>query len=242
MLWGIHRIRITEDDTPPFNNYKEYCLSLGLRWLRKVASASTYEERYSLLAPETGNQEPDFLFKTFYYPYDLDQDMIELSDLTQETVLDHVQSPFLEDPDTGPFRAWWWAYQDSTAAYVYAKHELTSLRQSGYVMFDFDRLQRRCSLQSAFEPVNRHQKEKEQSLRNIEKMEQSYCKRLEIYNSGRRGYWSEDDNSKLIGGFSKPNEEQELELAINGGSHMDLWHDGILVDRVRSDDYILRDH
>ena len=81
MLWGKHNIQFTLNDYPPDNNYKEHCMSLGLAWLRRLALASTYDERYRLLAVETGTQEPSFIYKTFYDPYDVQESLIDLSDL-----------------------------------------------------------------------------------------------------------------------------------------------------------------
>ena len=177
-------------------------MSLGLSWLRRLAMANTYDERYRLLAPETGNQDHSFIYKTFYDPYDVQAMLIELSDLTEQSVLSHVNPPFIEDSDRGPFTAWWWAYKDKdfTAAEMYAVRELAPLRKAGYVMFDYDRVQRRDLLSRFFDQWKDSQARKEKRIRARERLEESQRKRSKIYDRGGRGYWSEKGDSKLIWG------------------------------------------
>ena len=240
VLWAKHRIQSGISYQFPGRSYSEHCLSLGLAWLHKLATAATYEERYRLLAPETGEPESSFIWKTVAYPQENAQyTSIELSEFTELTVLDHVEPSFSEDPDVGPFTAWWWAYKNSTDAFTYALPELRPLRKMGYIMFDMDRLRRRAMLESPFEPTYESQEEREVSLRKQERSDLSYRKRSEIYDAGGRGYWSENDESKLIWGVSEPAAGIEYTLPDRG--HLDYWRDGILVDRVRYDEYILGD-
>lgn len=237
VLWGKHRIR-------DGRCYKEHCLSLGLAWLHRLATAATYDERYKLLAPETGESKPDFLWKTVAYPQqDAQYNSIELEEFTELTVLDHVNPSFFEDLDIGPFTAWWWAYKSSTDAVTYALHELKPLRKMGYIMFDIDRLRRRGMLDSPFDPVyqsqEKFQEKKAARIRKRERLEHSCRKRSEIYDAGGRGYWSEDDESKLIWGIPRP--EDGIELTLPGWGYLDYWKDGILVDRERWDLYMTGD-
>jgi len=217
-------------------------MSLGLAWLRKLVAAATYDERYQLLAPETGEQDTDFIFKALY-DMDVagsDKDQVMIHELTDDTFDYYIEPPLIEDSDNGPFTAWRWAHNSFSAAYTYGLRELAHLRKSGYVIFDHDRLQNHYDLETPFEPGLG------QSVtcygiyaRAHEKMEYTFRKRIEIYDSGGRGYWNEETGSKLIWQVSRP--EDMAELTLDGDSYRDSWEQGILVDRVRFDDYMVYD-
>lgn len=184
------------------SSYKSHYLSHGLGWLRELDSAVTYSERCQLLNPEAGEHDSDFLGETF----ELSQEgtYFTLSDFTEHTVLEEVHPPFMQDPDAGPFTAWWWAYKGYVGDYsTYSDPQLAQLRKMGYVMFDQDRLRRRKMLQSEyFEPVYDWQEAHGASLLlRMKKREESRRKRSEIYDRGGRGYWAEGDESGLIWGF-----------------------------------------
>ncbi|KAL8829194.1 MAG: hypothetical protein Q9191_002145 [Dirinaria sp. TL-2023a] len=238
VLWGKHKIGYNEDLGPPFvNAFKEHCLSLGLAWLRRLAMADTYDKRYQLLAPETGEHDPG-LFTSIYENFDYGNFDIKLHDLTEGTVHQHIEPPFISDPDPGPFTAWFWAYQSESAAQTYAISDKLPLRRQGYVMIDYDRLQKRYSLEIPFEPVsNVVAKSLSVSDGNRKKVEESYSKRSDIYDAGGRGYWSEDGDSKLIWNISAPGDGMELTIDTRRAHYLDEWREGILVDRIRFDCY-----
>ena len=227
VLWGKHKIGFSP-------NHKEHYVSLGLAWLHKLAIASTYDERYQLLAPETGEQDPDFMRKTIVGAHD-EVIAIQLPEVTEHTILNYVRPSFLYEPDTGPFTAWWWAYKNDLDYFMYASSELKALRSTGFIMFDYDRIQRRNLLEITFDPYTRFHEEKVASIRRDENLKWSRCKRSEIYDRGGRGYWSEDDDSKLIWGCSRP--QEGIELTLPGWGYLDTWENGVLIDRERWDLY-----
>ena len=232
VLWAKKGIRVATNIYRPYDNYKDHCLSLGLAWLRKVTSAMTYDQRYRLLAPETAMQNPDFLYKTFYYYSNDNQlDLIELSGLTEETFLEYVSRPFVDDPDNGPYSAWWWAYKSQSAGNMYAEPEFTPLRETGYVFFDFVRLQSRSILHVPFEPAMQSEQEKHQLQIEWNGLLESKRKMCEIYDSGGRGYWANGDTSKIIWFISRPYED-EAEWGLPAEGIKDYWEGDILADRV----------
>lgn len=217
-------------------------MSLGLAWLRKLVAADTYDERYQLLAPQTGEQDPDFMFKVLY-DMDVigsDKDLIMIHELTEDDFDHYIEPPLTEDLDKGPLIAWRWAHNRFSAAYTYGLRPLAHMRKSGYVMFDHDRLQDRYDLETSFNPVMFPPPAYcEIYTRARKKMEYTIRKRSEIYDSGGRGYWNEESGSKIIWQVSRP--EDMAELTLGGESYRDFWEQGILVDRVRHDDYMVYD-
>lgn len=230
VLWGKHNIGFSP-------NHKEHYVSLGLAWLHKLAIASTYDERYQLLAPETGEQDPDFMTKTIAGAHD-EVSSIQLPEVTEHTILNYVRPSFSYEPDRGPFTAWWWAYKEEFDYHMYASLDLKTLRSTGFIMFDYDRIQRRDLLEILFLPYIGLQEENDARVRRRQKMYRSRCKRSEIYDRGGRGYWSEDDESKLIWGCSRP--QEGIELTLPGWGYLDTWEKGVLVDRERWDTYDAR--
>ena len=235
VLWGKHNIAYDKGCTAPQSNtFKDHCLSLGLAWLRKLAMADTYDQRYQLLAPETGDQYSSFLITTLYDDYDVFKDLVLFEELTEDAIIEHIQPPFTKDPDPGPFTAWLWAYRKSTPAFVYGEYQRLPLRTEGYVMIDYDRLLKRYNLKAPFEPVfNRAADRVEIRNRTEKEVDDSHRRRSEIYDAGGRGYWSEGDESKLI--WNVPAIECGMEYIL---PWRDSWREGILVDRIRNDLYI----
>ena len=227
------------------NIFKEHCLSRGLVWLRKVATANTYDDRYQLLALETGEQDPDFLFRPLFDVYDVEKDLVMLDDFTEGNICQHIESSFVEDSDPGPFTAWLWAHKKQSIAYTYATSEARQLRTEGYVVMDYDSLRRRYDLDTPFEPVLGPVAQlsaadrQEFNCRLHEERDESYRRRCEIYDAGGRGYWNGEDDSKLIWGNSAPGAGMEMTLDPRTEPYRDTWKEGILVDRIRLDDYIV---
>lgn len=240
ILWGKHQIRYNPDEDAPFRNtFKEHCLSLGLAWIRRLSTAKGYDQRYQLLAPETGEQHADFMFKVFcnmdvFRPYKQHQTMIHW--LTDENCYDYIPPPLVEDENTGPVNAWAWAHNSFSIAYTYGQRELARLRKSGYVMFDLDRLQNRYDLETPLWLVLRDYSTCYYDYsRSYAKMEDTIRKRSEIYDAGGRGYWNEETGSELV--WNIPCPDDTAALTLEGESYRDSWYKGILVDRVRADCY-----
>ena len=196
-------------------------------------------------APETGEQEPDSLFRPLYDVYNVEKDLIMLEDFTEGTICQHIESSFVEDPDPGLFTAWLWAHKNQSIASTYATSETRQLRTEGYVAMDYHRLRRRYDLDGLFESVLRPVVQLSAvdrldfNRRLHEERDESYRRRCEIYDAGGRGYWNGDDDSKLIWGNSAPGAGMEMALDSRTERYRDTWKEGILVDRIRLDDDIV---
>ena len=132
---------------PSNNYYKEHLLSLGLNYLPRLVTASTYEERYNLLELEP---EENSLQSAFCEALDAENDL-PLTDLTEIERTQYIVSPYSEDSDTGPVEAWRWAYHAETTSGQYFMSWQRQLRRFGYVMYDYDRV---CSWPEFHEPFN----------------------------------------------------------------------------------------
>ena len=179
--------------------YKGYPLSLGLGYLRQLVTASTYEERYKLLQLKCySGGLADVL------SIDCDQsDDLPLSGLTPQQKAHYISLPHYEDPDIGPAEAWQWAYQGETTSAQYFMPPQRQLRQLGYVMYDYDRLSKWPEFQEPFNP-SAYEEDPDVKERNYQKMQDSWEKRSQWWQKGARGYWSEEDSSKLVFPYNKP--------------------------------------
>ncbi|KAI9840613.1 MAG: hypothetical protein M1837_001509 [Sclerophora amabilis] len=163
----------------PDNCGMQYFLSCGLRFLRQVIQAETYDERQGLMQ--------EFHIDTEF----LHDGLTATSDLGQWLTLSNALA------EDGPSQAWRWAhsvYETSELCYLSYAH--WNLRERGYVMWDLPRLSRWGLFREPFfvtdPPVNF-----EESNRRNEEMEQSWNERSRISQRGGWGWWSADDQSKV---------------------------------------------
>ena len=107
MLWGEFTVPFQDDGHPADNDHREHCLSLGLEYLHRLATANTYNERYELLSPEL-KRDLDFSYPAYSKPVDDDYDEILIAYLTEEDRDRILKPPFVKDPNVGPAEAWRW--------------------------------------------------------------------------------------------------------------------------------------
>ena len=167
------------------------------------------------------------------------KDQVMIHELREGIIYDYIVPPLDEVGDNGPYIAWQWAHNSFSAAHTYGQRELSQLRKSGYVIFDQVRLRNRYDLETPFQPVlGQSTTYYKDYTRARENMEYTFRKRSQIYDSGGRDDLNEDTGSRLIWQVSRPEDMAELTL---GEPYRDFWVQGILVDRVRFDDYVVYD-
>ncbi|RDL35268.1 uncharacterized protein BP5553_07199 [Venustampulla echinocandica] len=179
----------------------QHTLSLGLAYLYKIVVAETYNERYKLLY----NLYPKYLVDGFLYEglslANEPADALELAEYDQddEKEFDRRYSPFVRELDLGPIQAWRWAHQHETrATFVYASPQ-SALREQGYVFWDLSRLEAWPAFQSPWEPPDTTAADNERiSYRASLAMRDKCIRRAQIYGLGGRGWWSPDDESKVV--------------------------------------------
>lgn len=200
--------RVKYRDSPGYydNPCRDSFLSRGLQFIRQVATAQTYAERHELLADKLAWEE-NFLDYLLCEPSSNEHRQVH--ELTVEERRAAFDLPFyndvddptsLEAPESGPFLAWRWAYQNEEACRVYYGVGQVELRRRGYVVFDTERLLDRWAIiERPFHfdwPPSHAQNWR--FLELFKKHEKSRKIRGLLYESGATGWWSEEDESRLV--------------------------------------------
>ncbi|KAF3483340.1 uncharacterized protein GIQ15_02664 [Arthroderma uncinatum] len=180
----------------------DYVVSLGLSSIYQVVTAMTYEERYEVLSEHFGIAE-DFLLHTLWQCRSTEEYGRPLSDYDEVTKQALIAPPALDDPDPGPRDIWYWVHaEDTFEEFIYSdRHRY--LRRRGYVLWDVSRLRQEWKFldghyadppDEALEPLD----DKPKLTHSMEEMRDSWKQRSKIYAAGGRGWWSKDDESKVV--------------------------------------------
>ena len=112
------------------------CLPLGLAFLHRLVLARTPRERRRILSAQSLSTE------AFFYGWGtaIINDRLRLSEMNEEKQRMWINPPTDCDGDGGPEAAWRWAYADHDRASWYDHPRCRHLREWGYVMWDYDRL------------------------------------------------------------------------------------------------------
>lgn len=190
--WGERSIPWLNDESAPENYYKEHLLSRGLSYLRRLVTASSYGERYRLLELKP---ESSALYSALSVAADAYED-IPLTNLTETERAIYIMPQYSKDSDIGPAEVWRWAYKGETTSDQYFMPLQRPLRHFGYVMYDYDRLCGWPEFHEPFQPASTY--DRVVRNRNHREMMDSWRKRSDIWLDGGRGWWSENDKSKLV--------------------------------------------
>ena len=174
-------------------------LSLGIKYLEEVTTASTYEARHHLLDEK--------LLLAIERPL-LADCLLDSSDLylgDTDGLDEHAMHQLRElpsqyvacDPDTGPAEIWFQAHDgDDTTENVSAEPHRAS-RKIGYVMMDLSRKQDMASFDGPQKSIEWDTFDAENYPQEQAQQERSFRIRSEIFANGGRGWWSEGDTSRV---------------------------------------------
>ena len=197
--WGELEIEWVE----PFGDkeifYKEGYLLKGLEFIFQLSITSAYDDRHRLLMSNQGSGG-FHLSEALTPSRSLQQDGIPLEEYTDEEERMYVNSSFDndDDDDIGPAEAWRWAHARNTKDRFYYLKSHRSLRQGGYVMWDFKRhldwglLEKPVGdILVSLRPghLRRVAEQQEQT--------ESFEERLRIWEKGGRGWWAPGDESHI---------------------------------------------
>jgi hypothetical protein len=194
-----HDILYGEFDSP----HVQYFLSRGLQYIHILSRAETYEARIKLLGASWPKCNWGFFYVDLERANQISNEVFGLhmgKQNREEFSLLHP--PYVEDQDAGPSDAWHWAYEhESRTTFAFA-HSLSLLHERAYCMWDFARLDGWPLFQEPWKPCERfpfayHEETAKAESRRAE-IRESRKRRLEIYLQGGRGWWSADDESKVI--------------------------------------------
>ncbi|KAH8592046.1 hypothetical protein B0O99DRAFT_744069 [Bisporella sp. PMI_857] len=177
------------------NYYLEHILSRGIENICSIIRAKGYEEKYTLFYPDYPRASGRFLSEALETANDLD-DGRYLEEYTSDEIA-NIANPYFQDPDTGPFDAWQWAHQWTTRAYFVNSDPRLSLRDWGYVMWDRSSLDKIGILGEDWEEPDAVI-QTDDEVRRYQQREASLRRRREIFRKGGRGWWSFEDESRII--------------------------------------------
>ncbi|KAI9739807.1 MAG: hypothetical protein M1834_006528 [Cirrosporium novae-zelandiae] len=185
--WGEFRINYADMSDP---EDIEPILARGLSSIHSIVLANTYEDRYQLLYPDYPQHADNFLYEALSAANELD-DSVYLEEYTTDDELSQIRSPFFQDPDTGPADVWRWAHQEESC-------DLRQpLREWAYVMWNRSRLDQMNIFQTPWDepaeltPTHGDVQQRDQRQASLDW-------RSEIYWGGGRGWWSFEDESRIV--------------------------------------------
>lgn len=202
-------------------------VALGVKFLKRATTASTYNERHRLLQKRlpSATSSPS-LEDCLEEPYFLESGEPEWLDedswLTDETMAPLVEGPTrftnsdpyrrpawiwysgLEDPDTGPAYIWYRDHEECNQTDHVSSAAFRASREVAYVMMDISRRHamtqfKGCDVSRRWYHVDEDKRQNEiyEKIRTCELRE-------DIYRRGGRGWWSENDYSQIKWLYSTP--------------------------------------
>ena len=187
-MWGEHSTNFKADANC---STIQHLMTLGLERILEIATCDSYADRETLLKVEeiAPGENDGFLWSAFDH-------IRELSPLKGAGKAILEASPFCSDIDIGAEQIWRLSLTDNpdTSFAVYEVPDWAS-RQWGYVLWDYDRLN---ALDVLDRPWVLAEGERRFSPGSLEDMTPSLEARQAIYSRGGRGYWAEDDESRIV--------------------------------------------
>lgn len=192
ILWG----ELTVEWGDRFDlGYTQHLLSLGLESIYMVMSADTYEARHKLLYCDYPQSNDKFLYEGLKAANIIDVSP-DLRDFTNVDELIYMRPPFFHEFDPGPAEIWRWAHQEDTCLSFINAGCQKSLREWGYVMWDFKRLYKLGIFKTTFKKVYVFGRTEEELDHEV-KMLSSFYERSLLFRLGARGWWSRGDYTKI---------------------------------------------
>ena len=183
VMWGEMCVDYVDPTEP---DYLEPIMARGLVSITSILAAETYEEAYHLLYPDYPRSTDNLLYGALDLLWATD-DGIALEDYTPGDESLTIPPPFFADPDAGPEEVWRWAHQDASRSQFInspGKSQLDHL-----MIFD----------QPWEEPLP--EAPSNDNLRRTEQRLSSIQRRGQICMGGGRGWWSFDDESRVVWPF-----------------------------------------
>ena len=201
MAWGASGVVDAYDMN---SGYMQYILSLGLAKLHGVIAAEGYDERHRILYTPNPVSDLAFLHRGINNVNNpINGDTLSENENNTTEDIKRLCPPFKHELDDGPIEAWRWAHQNSTSASSVYGAAQGWLRARGYVFWDLSRLNAWSVFQSPYEPPGTTVADAERASRAASERAwedtRGRCnRRAEIYKVGGRGWWSLEDESKVV--------------------------------------------
>ncbi|KAI1212719.1 uncharacterized protein F4807DRAFT_347655 [Annulohypoxylon truncatum] len=183
--------------TTGMNNYmRQLWLSQGVDFIHRLMSESSYDGKKALLKSAFAADRVD-LYEALMTPPETDlNDDVPLSSYTNEDLAALFPPTESQDTDEGPLAGWRVAFNPwPRSAWVMLAH-LSALRERAYVFWDLDRIEiyrMRALFNDA--PAN---SELQRAYHDLDEMRESFEERSRIWQKGGSGYWSKNDESRIV--------------------------------------------
>ncbi|KAL1836859.1 hypothetical protein VTJ49DRAFT_4592 [Mycothermus thermophilus] len=210
--------------------WRQLWMANGVIFIHKLTTATSYEDKLHLLwdserprSPHLTVDSPELLgfFTALWDVYHeptfpiepIDSRLtLKVFELSMDELLGLWQprraiEPHQEDPDPGPFNAWFNQHKDSQLSSTVSADEDAWLRAHAYVLWDEARL--RTEFADGFGEPDLHPLE--YTEKEHDEMIESFDLRSQIWQQGGKGYWSKGDHSRIDTQEVHGNKENEAE-------------------------------
>ena len=174
--------------------YMEPILARGLASICSLQACISYDSKASIMCPDEPRASNIFLYHALEAANSLDN-RLDLDHYTSEDEINNISPPYFKDPDSGPEDVWRLTHEISTRAYFVNGEEWSLHREWGYVMWDRGTLEEIGIFKDDWDESGRAPWRERVSR---ELREASHKRREEIYRAGGRGWWSFEDESRIV--------------------------------------------
>ncbi|KAK2748554.1 hypothetical protein FQN57_000689 [Myotisia sp. PD_48] len=197
--WGDFYIEWLDDEPSDYLsgicNWKLNFLASGIEFLHSLIGAKTYKERWMLLNSRRKSRL-NFLHEALNLTQHPSRALLARK-YNMEFINCYSERPCSVDRDRGPYKTWKTAYALSDGRHA-MWFQLRAFRDAAYVMWDDARIERwddghGLGVFSSIPPLSNLS-----SIKAIEEQRQSFIRRDKLWMEGARGWWSRDDESKVV--------------------------------------------
>jgi len=174
--------------------YMDPILARGLASICSLQACTSYDSKASIMCPDEPRASYIFLYHALEAANGSDN-RINLEDYTPYDYISNIPPPYFEDPDSGSEDVWRFMHEISTRAYFINGEEWTLHRKWGYVMWDRSTLDDMGIFDEEWD-LSRRVLREEGASRELRMA--SFKRREEIYRAGGRGWWSFEDESRIV--------------------------------------------
>ncbi|KAM3065460.1 hypothetical protein ACMFMG_011652 [Clarireedia jacksonii] len=191
--WGEYMMEYASFDDP---ENIEPLIARGLFAVRNMVEAKSYEQirnAYYQYYPEYSSYLLNYGLKNSTHGSGEDE-WYWLEDYSEEDDDNFIKKPvWCDDEDKGPELVWRWAHQscNSTNFVLCDKHRFE--REWGYVVWDYSRILELGVMENEWERTDDAENDK-----GSRPLRESMERRETIYRAGGRGWWSAEDESKVV--------------------------------------------
>ena len=172
-------------------------MSQGLEFISQLADAATYDEKLELLRSKV-DAENAFLASALHEANHEEPDKI-LAEYEKEE-LESLHGSGEDDSDfvSGPYDVWSWANQDELPDRFIFAWDKALLRKRGYVMWDRARIAEDNMMDIFKKIMSVPPPSLEPMQDEWDEMQMTFEERSRIWQRGGRGFWSKEDESKIV--------------------------------------------